>query len=154
MTQWMDKQGVPRRVNDEVRRSAHQPHTACSVSVPPWRLALVSPVAARPSRPPPRPSARTQVFIAMAKALNFINPDELSMTVVLTALNRFLQVSEAHGLPGPGCWRCCCTRAAVCRAAGPRPTGPPTPPTASCARRAPPWPPHCGGVLALVLSHF
>lgn len=34
-----------------------------------------------------------EVFIAMAKALNFINPDELSMTVVLTALNRFLQVS-------------------------------------------------------------
>jgi 15-cis-phytoene desaturase len=33
-----------------------------------------------------------EVFIAMAKALNFINPDELSMTVVLTALNRFLQV--------------------------------------------------------------
>ena len=34
-----------------------------------------------------------EVFIAMAKALNFIDPDELSMTVVLTALNRFLQVS-------------------------------------------------------------
>nr|ADD52599.1 phytoene desaturase [Dunaliella salina]QIW94439.1 carotene synthesis related protein [Dunaliella salina] len=52
VTQWMQKQGVPSRVNDEV-------------------------------------------FIAMAKALNFINPDELSMTVVLTALNRFLQ--ERHG---------------------------------------------------------
>nr|AHN09734.1 phytoene desaturase [Dunaliella parva]ARH02608.1 phytoene desaturase [Dunaliella parva] len=52
VTQWMKKQGVPDRVNDEV-------------------------------------------FIAMAKALNFINPDELSMTVVLTALNRFLQ--ERHG---------------------------------------------------------
>ncbi|GAX84810.1 hypothetical protein CEUSTIGMA_g12231.t1 [Chlamydomonas eustigma] len=52
VTQWMRKQGVPDRVNDEV-------------------------------------------FIAMAKALNFINPDELSMTVVLTALNRFLQ--EQHG---------------------------------------------------------
>ncbi len=36
-----------------------------------------------------------EVFIAMAKALNFINPDDLSMTVVLTALNRFLQ--EQHG---------------------------------------------------------
>ena len=34
-----------------------------------------------------------EVFIAMAKALNFIDPDDLSMTVVLTALNRFLQVS-------------------------------------------------------------
>jgi hypothetical protein len=33
-----------------------------------------------------------EVFIAMAKALAFIGPDELSMTVVLTALNRFLQV--------------------------------------------------------------
>lgn len=48
--EWMKKQGVPDRVNDEV-------------------------------------------FIAMAKALNFIDPDRLSMTVVLTALNRFLQVS-------------------------------------------------------------
>lgn len=36
-----------------------------------------------------------EVFIAMAKALNFIDPDELSMTVVLTALNRFLQVRPA-----------------------------------------------------------
>ena len=34
-----------------------------------------------------------EVFIAMAKALNFIDPDDLSMTVVLTALNRFLQVN-------------------------------------------------------------
>nr|CAA60479.1 Phytoene desaturase [Haematococcus lacustris] len=52
VTEWMRKQGVPDRVNEEV-------------------------------------------FIAMAKALNFINPDDLSMTVVLTALNRFLQ--EQHG---------------------------------------------------------
>ena len=29
----------------------------------------------------------------MAKALNFIDPHDLSMTVVLTALNRFLQVT-------------------------------------------------------------
>ena len=36
-----------------------------------------------------------EVFIAMAKALNFINPDELSMVCVLIALNRFLQ--ERHG---------------------------------------------------------
>lgn len=49
VSQWMKKQGVPDRVNDEV-------------------------------------------FIAMAKALNFIDPENLSMTVVLTALNRFLQV--------------------------------------------------------------
>ncbi|KAJ0093737.1 hypothetical protein Patl1_26150 [Pistacia atlantica] len=37
----------------------------------------------------------TEVFIAMSKALNFINPDELSMQCVLIALNRFLQ--EKHG---------------------------------------------------------
>ncbi|KAL6766569.1 PDS1 [Auxenochlorella protothecoides x Auxenochlorella symbiontica] len=50
--QWMLKQGVPERVNDEV-------------------------------------------FIAMAKALNFIDPEDLSMVCVLIALNRFLQ--ERHG---------------------------------------------------------
>lgn len=48
VTEWMAKQGVPARVNEEV-------------------------------------------FIAMAKALNFIDPDELSMICVLIALNRFLQ---------------------------------------------------------------
>jgi 15-cis-phytoene desaturase len=67
VTEWMRKQGVPDRVNDEV-------------------------------------------FIAMAKALNFIDPDSLSMTVVLTALNRFLQ--ETHGskmafLDGPPPTRLC-----------------------------------------------
>jgi len=36
-----------------------------------------------------------EVFIAMAKALNFIGPDELSMQCILIALNRFLQ--ETHG---------------------------------------------------------
>ena len=36
-----------------------------------------------------------EVFIAMAKALNFCDPDELSMVCVLIALNRFLQ--ERHG---------------------------------------------------------
>jgi 15-cis-phytoene desaturase len=51
-----------------------------------------------------------EVFIAMAKALNFIDPDNLSMTVVLTALNRFLQ--ETHGskmafLDGPPPTRFC-----------------------------------------------
>ncbi|XP_010440516.1 PREDICTED: 15-cis-phytoene desaturase, chloroplastic/chromoplastic-like [Camelina sativa] len=50
--EWMQKQGVPERVTDEV-------------------------------------------FIAMSKALNFINPDELSMQCILIALNRFLQ--EKHG---------------------------------------------------------
>eukprot|EP01023_Acetabularia_acetabulum_P008106 TRINITY_DN1351_c0_g1_i13.p1 TRINITY_DN1351_c0_g1~~TRINITY_DN1351_c0_g1_i13.p1 ORF type:complete len:565 (+),score=103.18 TRINITY_DN1351_c0_g1_i13:215-1909(+) len=52
VSEWMEKQGVPERVNDEV-------------------------------------------FIAMSKALNFIDPDSLSMKVILTALNRFLQ--EQHG---------------------------------------------------------
>lgn len=66
VTEWMKKQGVPERVNDEV-------------------------------------------FIAMAKALAFIDPDTLSMTVVLTALNRFLNVSsvcqqtDSHTAP----WPCC-----------------------------------------------
>nr|AFH53810.1 phytoene desaturase [Narcissus tazetta subsp. chinensis] len=52
VTEWMRRQGVPDRVNDEVS-------------------------------------------IAMSKALNFINPDELSMQCILIALNRFLQ--EKHG---------------------------------------------------------
>lgn len=38
----------------------------------------------------------TEVFISMAKALDFIDPDKLSMTVVLTAMNRFL--NETDGL--------------------------------------------------------
>ena len=50
--EWMQKNGVPDRVNDEI-------------------------------------------FIAMAKALDFIDPDKLSMTVVLTAINRF--VNETSG---------------------------------------------------------
>jgi len=37
----------------------------------------------------------TEVFISMAKALDFIDPDKLSMTVVLTAMNRF--INEADG---------------------------------------------------------
>jgi len=37
-----------------------------------------------------------EVFISMAKALDFIDPDKLSMTVVLTAMNRF--VNEDDGL--------------------------------------------------------
>jgi 15-cis-phytoene desaturase len=35
-----------------------------------------------------------EVFLAMSKALNFIDPDEISSTVVLTALNRFLQEKD------------------------------------------------------------
>ncbi|MEB3340493.1 15-cis-phytoene desaturase [Okeania sp.] len=33
----------------------------------------------------------TEVFIAMSKALNFIGPESISSTIILTALNRFLQ---------------------------------------------------------------
>ncbi|KKI99927.1 15-cis-phytoene desaturase [Prochlorothrix hollandica] len=51
-TQWLQKHGIPERVNDEI-------------------------------------------FIAMAKSLNFIDPDEISATVILTAMNRFLQ--ERYG---------------------------------------------------------
>lgn len=51
-TEWLKKQNIPERVNEEV-------------------------------------------FIAMAKALNFIGPDEISATILLTALNRFLQ--ERYG---------------------------------------------------------
>ena len=35
-----------------------------------------------------------EVFLAMSKALNFINPEEISSTVILTALNRFLQEGD------------------------------------------------------------
>lgn len=37
----------------------------------------------------------SDVFIAAAKALTFINPDQVSATIILTALNRFLQ--ERYG---------------------------------------------------------
>jgi 15-cis-phytoene desaturase len=50
--EWMTRNGVPDRVNDEI-------------------------------------------FVAMAKALDFIDPERLSMTVVLTAINRF--VNETNG---------------------------------------------------------
>jgi 15-cis-phytoene desaturase len=36
-----------------------------------------------------------EIFVAMAKALDFIDPDKLSMAVVLTAMNRF--INEQHG---------------------------------------------------------
>jgi len=36
-----------------------------------------------------------EIFIAMGKALDFIDPDKLSMSVVLTAMNRF--INEADG---------------------------------------------------------
>lgn len=35
-----------------------------------------------------------EVFVAIAKALDFIDPDKLSMTVVLTAMNRFLNETD------------------------------------------------------------
>jgi len=37
------------------------------------------------------PRVEKEVFIAMSKALNFIDPSEISATILLTALNRFLQ---------------------------------------------------------------
>ncbi|KAB8317818.1 15-cis-phytoene desaturase [Tolypothrix campylonemoides VB511288] len=37
------------------------------------------------------PRVEKEVFIAMSKALNFIDPDQISATILLTALNRFLQ---------------------------------------------------------------
>ncbi|MFM6309466.1 MAG: 15-cis-phytoene desaturase [Dolichospermum sp.] len=37
------------------------------------------------------PRVEKEVFIAMSKALNFINPEEISATVLLTAFNRFRQ---------------------------------------------------------------
>lgn len=49
--QFMEKYGMPKRINDEI-------------------------------------------FIAMGKALDFIDPDKLSMTVVLTAMNRFINESD------------------------------------------------------------
>jgi 15-cis-phytoene desaturase len=51
-TEWLQKHGIPERVNDEI-------------------------------------------FIAMSKSLNFIGPDEISATIILTAMNRFLQ--ERYG---------------------------------------------------------
>lgn len=43
----------------------------------------------------------TEVFIAMAKALDFIDPEKLSMTVVLTAMNRFLNETDGALDAGP-----------------------------------------------------
>ncbi|AIE74787.1 Phytoene desaturase, pro-zeta-carotene producing [Synechocystis sp. PCC 6714] len=40
------------------------------------------------------PRIEKEVFIAMSKALNFIDPDEISATILLTALNRFLQEKD------------------------------------------------------------
>lgn len=49
-----------------------------------------------------------EVFIAMAKALNFIDPDELSMICVLIALNRFLQASRGWLAVGSAVCGCAC----------------------------------------------
>jgi 15-cis-phytoene desaturase len=66
-TEWLQKQKIPERVNDEV-------------------------------------------FIAMCKSLNFIGPDEISATILLTALNRFLQEKKGSTmafLDGPPTERLC-----------------------------------------------
>ena len=44
------------------------------------------------------PRVEKEVFIAMSKALNFIGPEEISSTVILTALNRFLQEKNGSKL--------------------------------------------------------
>jgi 15-cis-phytoene desaturase len=51
-----------------------------------------------------------EVFIAMSKALNFIGPEEISATILLTALNRFLQEKKGSTmafLDGPPTERLC-----------------------------------------------
>jgi 15-cis-phytoene desaturase len=35
-----------------------------------------------------------EIFIAMGKALDFIDPDKLSMSVILTAMNRFIRARQ------------------------------------------------------------
>ncbi|WP_287129000.1 15-cis-phytoene desaturase [Candidatus Cyanaurora vandensis] len=40
------------------------------------------------------PRVEKEVFVAMSKALNFINPNEISATILLTALNRFLKEKD------------------------------------------------------------
>jgi len=40
------------------------------------------------------PAIEREIFIAMTKALAFVDPDKVSATVVLTALNRFLQEGD------------------------------------------------------------
>ena len=62
-----------------------------------------------------------EVFIAMSKALNFINPDEISASVVLVALNRFLQEkngSKMAFLDGAPPERLCAPLAEAIQAAG------------------------------------
>ena len=56
------------------------------------------------------PRVEKEVFIAMSKALNFIDPHEISATILLTALNRFLQEkkgSKMAFLDGPPTERLC-----------------------------------------------
>jgi len=56
------------------------------------------------------PRVEKEVFIAMSKALNFIDPHEISATILLTALNRFLQEtkgSQMAFLDGPPTERLC-----------------------------------------------
>ena len=62
-----------------------------------------------------------EIFIAMAKALDFTDPDRMSMTVILTAMNRF--INEADGsqtafLDGTQPDRVCAPIAEHVRAAG------------------------------------
>jgi len=71
---FMRKYGMPERINEEVF------------------ISMAKVVAARPHRPPASTSQtrNTHTLRHGAQALDFIDPDKLSMTVVLTAMNRFL----------------------------------------------------------------
>jgi len=40
-----------------------------------------------------------EIFIAMGKALDFIDPDKLSMSVILTAMNRFINEGKLYQMP-------------------------------------------------------
>jgi hypothetical protein len=46
-----------------------------------------------------------EIFIAMGKALDFLDPDRLSMTVVLTAMNRFINEARRPHQGGGMVWR-------------------------------------------------
>ena len=87
--------------------SPHHPPTASLLPTyhPMTPHCLPAHLPALASLPPPLQGVparvNDEVFIAMAKALNFIDPDELSMICVLIALNRFLQVGG-----GAASWAC------------------------------------------------
>lgn len=89
-SEWCDKNGVPPRVNEEVSdRSPRKPR------IDNKKVRFSSHVEVSDIVDHSAIFCRYQVFIAMSKALNFINPNEISASVILVALNRFLQ--ETNG---------------------------------------------------------